>query len=228
MLKYIYCDVASEKQWRKATAEDKKLARQIYKKCSKSTQKKLTFTVTHPAIVMNALQVIYFPYDDNNGKTWWSNDGKEVEISIKQFNLLVTRNTVAKNELIRIKKYLQLNKLSPRDKIRAIHDYICEDVEYDFSYKHTTLYDALFAKTVVCIGYSIVFKALCDQCDLLCDIVSNDTHAWNRVMLDNEWHYLDATWDDYTKSEKYYLKTDKEFYAVHPKHINIDKDVFMK
>ena len=30
MIKYIYSDAASEKLWKKATAEDKKLARKIY------------------------------------------------------------------------------------------------------------------------------------------------------------------------------------------------------
>ena len=229
MIKYIYSDAASEKLWRKATAEDKKLARKIYKKCSKSTQKKLTLTVNRPAIVMNALQVIFFPYDDNDGKAWWWSSDNEVEISIKLFHFLVTRNNIAKKELTRIKHYLKLNRLTPRERVKAIHDYICQDIEYDYSYKgSTSLYDALFSKTVVCIGYSTMLKALCDTCGIICDIVSNENHAWNRVFIDNEWVYIDATWNDANNTTKYFMKPEKDFYSIHPKHIDIDKDIWIK
>lgn len=226
-MKWIYSE-ASQKQWEKVTPEEKKLARQIYRQCTKTTQKKLTFTINRPAIVMNALQVIFFPYDDNDGYAWWWNEGKEVEISIKKFNQMVTRNKVTENELARLKKYLRLTKISPRERVQAIHDYICEDVDYDYKDSHTTLYDALFAKTVICIGYSTVMKALCDQGNVPCEILSDKTHAWNRVMIDNEWLYIDATWDDYFHNEKYFMLPESEFYKIHPKHTQVNKEIWAK
>ena len=204
-----------------------------------STKKKEYFTIKNaPNVVMNAIEVIFFPYDNNDGKSWWWVDGSksdgettthEIEISIKQFNHLVTRNDIVEKEIKRIKRYLKLNTLTSREKVKAIHDYICEDVQYDYSYMGaTSLYDALFAKTVVCAGYSIEFKALCDSCGVVCDIVSNDNHAWNRMMIDNEWLYIDATWDDCTGSKKYFMLPEDEFYKVHPKHTDVDKDVWAK
>ena len=70
--------------------------------------------------------------------------------------------------------------------------------------------------------------ALCDSCGVVCDIVSNDNHAWNRMMIDNEWLYIDATWDDCTGSKKYFMLPEDEFYKVHPKHTDVDKDVWAK
>lgn len=239
-MKYIYSG-ASQKLWAKATTEDKKLARSIYRKCNSSTKKKETFRINRPAnIIMNAIEVIFFPYDDNDGRSWWwvdsgtdSSDGKiydrEIEISIKQFHMLVARNDIAGKEIARIKKYLRLNKLTPRERVKAIHDYICEDVQYDYSYNgKTSLYDALFAKTVVCVGYSTALKALCDTCGVVCDIVSNENHAWNRVFIDNEWLYIDATWDDANNYKKFFMLPENDFYKIHPKHTDVDKDVWVK
>lgn len=227
--KYIYSDAASEKLWRQVTPADKKEARKIYKKCLKSTNKKEWFTVTNRKVVMNAIEVMFFPFDDNFGKTWWWADGNQVEVSIKLFNVLVTKNKIIQDELKRIKRKLGLGSRTPKEKVRVIHEYICDSVEYDYTFKGgTSLFEALFTRKLVCQGYSLMLKSLCDLSGVQCECLTNENHMWNRVFIDNKWNYIDATWDDTNNRSKYFLLPEKYFYSIHPKHISISKDFWVK
>ena len=51
---------------------------------------------------------------------------------------------------------LNLDGKSDYEKVRAIHDYICDHVDYDYSLKKYSAYDALCTGTAVCQGYSTV------------------------------------------------------------------------
>lgn len=223
--KFVYSDAANRNIWRQATPADKKEAKKIYKKCLKSTNKKEIFRVTNRKVVMNAIEVMFFPYDDNFGVNWWWADGTQIEISIKLFNVLVTKNKIIKDELSRIKSKLSLMSLQPKDRVQRIHDYICDSIEYDYTFKAgTSLYEALFTHKLVCQGYSLMMKSLCDICNIQCECISNETHMWNRVLINNEWLYLDATWNDTNNREKYFMKREAEFYSIHPKHIYVSND----
>lgn len=66
----------------------------------------------------------------------------------------------------------------------------------------------LSKKMAVCGGYSRLFKRMCDYAGLRTDLVSGYTkndpsdigrmgslnHAWNGIMLNGEYYYLDVTW----------------------------------
>jgi len=66
----------------------------------------------------------------------------------------------------------------------------------------------LKSKKGVCVDYSALFKALCDEVELESIVINgysrnfyspfrgsqNNTHAWNAVKVDGEWLLLDATW----------------------------------
>ena len=61
---------------------------------------------------------------------------------------------------------------------------------------------------VVCEGYAKAFKAICDEYDVPCIIVSGkagttgdseeyENHMWNQVKMDyGKWYLVDCTWDD--------------------------------
>lgn len=239
MIKCVY-DTGSKAMWLKATENEKRLARNIYKVCSKSTNKnekfKILITEGKPEIIMNALEVLYFKYDDNDGSNYYSidkidKDTKKITINIPKFRVIVSRNTNARNEIKRIMQYIQPNKYKTiPEKVKAFHDYICEFTDYDYTYeKPTTLYDALFAHVVVCEGYSVFMKALCDYANIPCQAVSNNTHQWNRIKYNNKWYYVDATWDDTTKlgnKYRYFFLPEEEFIKIHPKHIRVDKNQY--
>ena len=71
----------------------------------------------------------------------------------------------------------------------------------DFSY---TSYGCLMERRAVCDGYSKAFQMLMNILDIPCGRVlgtaftdtSSESHAWNYIMLDGEYYYVDVTWDD--------------------------------
>ncbi|NME69122.1 transglutaminase domain-containing protein [Flammeovirga aprica] len=69
--------------------------------------------------------------------------------------------------------------------------------------------DALKDKTAVCDGYSKLYKAVCDQLSIECEVVEgfsrvylsdlnrkfqNPDHAWNAIKIDGKWYLVDVTW----------------------------------
>ena len=97
--------------------------------------------------------------------------------------------------------------MNDAEKVLAVHDWICKNVYYDYdtylgnenatdeSYK---AYGAILNGKAVCDGYARVFKEFMDLLDVPCLYVwSMDMyHAWNQVMLEGKWYWLDVTWDD--------------------------------
>ncbi len=67
---------------------------------------------------------------------------------------------------------------------------------------------ALKDKIAICDGYAHLFKTMCDFAKVKCEIVTgavrtkpyqlgNHTpsdHAWNAVLIDSNWYFIDATW----------------------------------
>ncbi len=87
------------------------------------------------------------------------------------------------------------------DAIYAVHNYLCDTVTYapedkqDYVICHSA-YGALHAGIAVCDGYAKAFKLILNKMGIECDVVYNDTHAWNTVKLDGNWYVVDLTCDD--------------------------------
>ncbi|MBO5076930.1 MAG: hypothetical protein J5584_04965 [Clostridia bacterium] len=106
---------------------------------------------------------------------------------------------------------LDLNGKSTYEKIKAIHDYIVINVEYDYehlgdeSYRtQFTAYGALIDGTSVCQGYAVLFYRMCLEAGVDARVISgvavtsegDEPHAWNIAKVDDLYYYVDATWDD--------------------------------
>lgn len=116
------------------------------------------------------------------------------------------------------------------DQVKAIHDYLCDRLEYDYAaaenlnasaygYAHTSSTAFLGyngRKSVVCEGYAKAFKVLCDQWGIPCVLVigkggnpgAGEPHMWNYVQMeDGNWYGVDVTWDDQTSGirSEYFL-----------------------
>lgn len=114
----------------------------------------------------------------------------------------------------------KINKLnSAEEKIKYIHDYICDNTNYS---KYSTFNQYAFSvyvnRTSVCAGYSKAFKDLCNAVGIECYCVNGKTtankntiHAWNAVVNDDgEVRYYDVTWDD-ESYDIYFENTDKVY-----------------
>ena len=103
-------------------------------------------------------------------------------------------------------------EMNDYSKAQAIHDWIINNTQYDYmNYMAGTVPSASYNKEgvflnhiAVCSGYADAFSYLSKLVGLKCEIVdgiaSSDgiagSHAWNRVMIDGNWLYIDCTWDD--------------------------------
>jgi hypothetical protein len=92
---------------------------------------------------------------------------------------------------------------SDYDKVRYVHDWLCQNVSYVFSDDHTdqNIYGALVERQAVCSGYCNAFQYLLGQMGIEAKVISGtddtgESHAWNSVVLDGETYYCDVTWDD--------------------------------
>jgi transglutaminase/protease-like cytokinesis protein 3 len=125
-------------------------------------------------------------------------------------------------ELIDIEKIT-----SDREKVRAVYDYICTNVKYDFVhvnsshyYKDSTAYAALVQNYASCQGYAVAVFRLLKAAGVECTVVTgtginkdgeSEFHAWNKVLVDGEYLNIDATWDAGKLDYDYFLINDDEF-----------------
>lgn len=85
------------------------------------------------------------------------------------------------------------------EKMLYLHDYIAANFEYDQSYSIHKVYDFLKDEhTGVCDAYSQLYSFLLHRLGIdVCKGVSDaGQHAWNMVMINGEWYYVDVTHDD--------------------------------
>lgn len=89
-------------------------------------------------------------------------------------------------------------------KIKVIYDYIV--LNNDFQMLDTGLSSTAYNGIVgvdglQCAGYAKAVMYLCDLAGIECMVIpgsnpDGDTHAWNKVYVDNGYYNLDATWGD--------------------------------
>ena len=110
---------------------------------------------------------------------------------------------------------------SDYDKVKAIYDYICAKVVYDYTNleneEYTLKYSAYAAQmhdTAVCQGYaSLLYRMLLtvgvDTRTIVGD--AGGPHAWNIVELGDVYYNLDSTWDAGETTYSYFLKAPVNF-----------------
>lgn len=96
-------------------------------------------------------------------------------------------------------------------------------------------------KKAVCYGYSVLYKKICDMCEIHCKVItggdktqfsqidkkpSRRSHAWNSVYVNDSWKLIDVTWaagavDKKTKkfipgySDSYFFLSPEKFFLNH-------------
>jgi len=124
--------------------------------------------------------------------TWWTTPTEEAAVDSLVKNMLPTLN----------------QGTTTYDKIKNVHDYICNIANYSDATLNGTAddfsaYDALYGKLAVCQGYALAFQKFMDAMGIESQIVKGDintplavgSHAWNVVKLNGAWYSVDCTWD---------------------------------
>ncbi|MCM1308068.1 MAG: hypothetical protein NC223_05660 [Butyrivibrio sp.] len=99
-------------------------------------------------------------------------------------------------------------KGSDYDKILAAYKYLCDSTVYgrqEDSYEAHSAYGALVSGSAVCEGYAKAYKLLLDKMNIPNYIVINSTHAWNVVLYDGEWYFVDVTNGDFNSCCAYFM-----------------------
>ncbi|GGA50391.1 transglutaminase domain-containing protein [Paenibacillus physcomitrellae] len=115
--------------------------------------------------------------------------------------------------------------MNSHEKVKAIHDWVVQDLKYDEKLKNYTAYSGLVTGEAVCQGYTLLTYKLLEKAgirSLIAEGTAGDqAHAWNLVNLDGHWYHLDTTWDDPVQaasdniSYDYYLLSDAEMSKDH-------------
>ena len=109
-----------------------------------------------------------------------------------------------------VARHIADNEHDPLLRVKALHDFVADRVAYDGpAYVSRTFppqdAETVFrTKTAVCAGYAQLMVALGEAAgveivyvvgDARKDSLTGESHAWNAVRIEGEWHLLDATWN---------------------------------
>lgn len=114
------------------------------------------------------------------------------------------------NQIEKVRDYIlsHLKEKSDYEKIKLVHDYLRDSIEYDSTISKSNIYNiygALVSRECVCEGYAKSFQYLMNAIEIDNTIVignatnsngETENHAWNYIKLDNKWYAVDVTWDD--------------------------------
>ncbi|WP_138755265.1 transglutaminase domain-containing protein [Paenibacillus sinopodophylli] len=162
--------------------------------------------------------------------------GNKSNIAIEaRYRETLEQTAVVDREVARALHAILEPGMNDHEKIKAIHDWIVSNVEYDQSLSQYTAYHAVTLGEAVCQGYSLLGYKMLKAAGLNVLIaegsVNTGEHAWNMVKLGDAWYHLDFTWDDPVGAKpaandtlahesdsiryQYYLRTDEELRADH-------------
>lgn len=114
------------------------------------------------------------------------------------------------------------------EKVRAIHDTIAQNVEYDDDFMNLSeseqsayevtaytqsVYSVLCRDLTVCAGYAQTFEMLCNAAGVDCITVTSQAHQWNKVRVNDSWYNVDVTWADQSSyiSYQYFARSDAAY-----------------
>lgn len=146
-----------------------------------------------------------------------------------EYNYNSSKMAAIDSKIDQVISSLNLSSKTTDDKIRAIHDYIIKNGEYDYDaaadpensiYEDSfTAYGTLINGLSVCQGYADSMALFLDRYKIPNIKVSSDSHTWNLIYVDGSWWHLDATWDDLgvvngqnLVTHTYYLLTTQELH----------------
>ena len=142
----------------------------------------------------------YNVFINNKEKTSYLANGfyNKEDIDIAQIKINDEKNKIL--ELV--------NGKSDYEKLKIIHDYLIDNIEYDTTLLGDNIYNiygALVNKICVCEGYAKAYQYLLNEIGIENVIVigtgtnsrnETENHAWNYVKLNDNWYAVDVTWDD--------------------------------
>lgn len=182
------------------------------------------------------------PYNSfSHIETEFDNLGK-VTISIERH---YSKSDIEKinKKIDEIYKEIYNDNISVQDNIKAFHDYIVENTQYDSDrsdknivrYRSDTAYGPLFEGYAICGGYTDLMELFLEKMNLKSFRVSSYLHIWNVVKIKDKWYHIDLTWDDPVMSDgsanllhDYMLIDTKKLLELEKSQHNFDQNIFIE
>lgn len=121
---------------------------------------------------------------------------------------------------------------SDYEKALWLHDWLLQQLDYDYSLKWSSAESALTRKLGTCQGYTNAYMQLLTAAGIENSETRDtyDGHTWNAMKLDGEWYQVDCTWDDTTdhwyrfdQTKLYFGLSDELMAIAHPEYVKIYK-----
>lgn len=117
--------------------------------------------------------------------------------------------------------------MTDMDKIKAVHDWMCYNLTYDYTYSKYSYLNAISEHTAVCQGYAELFDLFMHIVGIESKIVTGygnngqqtGLHAWNEVIVNGITYAIDVTWDDLGE---YGIPVRYTYYMISPRQIAAD------
>lgn len=135
-------------------------------------------------------------YTYANNLTGGTSLNLEYTMTASEANLYLTELNIATDAM--------LEEISPSlsdyEKAVIVHDKLIQHVTYDLEASHQKeAYGALIDQRATCLGYARAYQLLLLKLGIDTQVVYGDAgepHAWNIVKLDDDYYFVDATFDD--------------------------------
>ena len=191
--------------------------------------------------VVSNINNFLHPYNSSNG------NHLDIYKNIKKVTIKTTKiyDERMKNILdFDIDKIIKENinsKMSNREKIKVIHDYIINHTKYDKDYadnknkkyQSNTAFGALEEGYAICSGYADSMMLFLEKFGIKNYKIASNNHVWNYVYIDNRWYHLDLTWDDPITDDgkdildyTYFLITDGELEKLDKTYHTYNKAIY--
>ena len=127
--------------------------------------------------------------------------GKYTKTKDEVIDLNERVNTYVDSFVEELKNNLE-DQLDDYSVIKYVYDYIITNTEYDInSAENQNILSVMFYKKSVCQGYAKTAQLLLNSLGIDCTMVvgtakEGEPHAWNLVMADGDYYYMDVTWGD--------------------------------
>jgi len=172
------------------------------------TKIKMTVPIPKEDIFEIYKSVIYDGADlfwaETNGMKYWYNNKGQVTFLEPGYNDLVKdiEGSTATMEAAAAEALADMWSLGTEaEKAKYAHDYLTHSIDYTYDAPYNqTAYSALVNGQTVCAGYAHGFQYLMQKMGIPCAYVlgyaQGGYHAWNLVLLEDEYYMMDVTWDD--------------------------------
>ena len=119
------------------------------------------------------------------------------------------------------------------DKELYLHDALITKVTYDITtVSEQNAYGALIDGHAVCSGYAFAFQYLLMRAGIESFYVTgtshDENHAWNIAKIDEDWYYVDPTWDDPLFIDQGAATTYESPYSPHYAYFNLTTDAITR